>query len=547
MKMISALRASLGYFRGRKLRLAVYSLLNLMELAVSIVVTYAFSRITELLGNVSAEKMIRFACLLAAVYGITLLLSALQFHLREHLEKDVRVETKQMLLDKIVSVHPSRLRSADSAKMTEILYSDVNNVTALVFSLIGFLTTVAYILLSGIVLFPIRPIIAGGLTLFLIFWSVFVAKFSQKLRALHVRLRRENDAHFKLVRDLLKNARFIYSADASEFHAARYHTSIEKVKRMTIQADVRSWALGLGNTALQNIWVVLFLIWGSTQLASGSLTVSAAVFFLLYSQRYSQSILSVLGSYAGLQQTVVSVERVVSLAEHLSTPNDDEQGSKPLSQVTQLEFRDLYYAYPGSDVETIRGLSQSLGPGLSLLIGKNGIGKSTLLNLVSGSLFPSSGAVLLNGVPVQEYQSDSLRNGISYLTQDSLLFDMSIRDNLLSFSAGDTVTEEAMRELCGQMGILDDILQLPEGFETQVSELRDFSVGQKKKLLLARTFLKPSVLVLLDEPLSGVDDASRGRIAAYIETLAQRKPVLVSTHNPGQFRGAHDTVLLCVG
>lgn len=544
MKVSKAVRDSLRFFRGRKGRLIAYAILNLIEIIVSIGVTYSFSTIAAQLGAVSAEQMTRSAGFLAIIYVVTLLLSFLQFHLREHLEKNVRVDTKRDLLEKIVSVHPSKLRTMDSAKMTEILYTDVNMVTALIFALIGFLTTVAYILLSGFVLFYIDPIVAGGLTLFLVFWSIFVAKYSEMLRKLYLRVRSANDVHFKMVRDVLKNARYIYASDASAFHARRYHRSIEEVKRMTIQADVRSWALELSNTALQYAWIVFFLIWGGGQLAAGKMSVTAAVFFLLYSQRYSQSILSVLGSYAGLQQTVVAIDRVVSLSESLSSPSEHEGSLAFPERVEHLELRELCYSYPGADCETVTGLNRTLGTGLVLLVGKNGSGKSTLLNLISGTLFPTAGAVLLNGRPVQDYTGDSLHRAISYLSQDSLLFDMSIRENLLSFTGADRVSEEELREICRLVGVLDDILQLPEGFDTTVSELRDFSVGQKKKLLLARTFLKPSALVLLDEPLSGVDAASQVLIAAHIGRLAEQKPVIVSTHNPGQFTCTHDTVLL---
>lgn len=547
MKVYNAFRASMVFFQGRKKHLLLFALLNLAEIVISVAVTYSFSSIASLLGSVSFQEMLRVAGLLAGAYAATLLLSIGQFFLREHLEKDVRVSTKRMLLEKLLSGHPSRLRGADSAKLTEILYTDVHSVTSMVFSLIGFLTTVTYILLSGFVLFYIHPIVAGGLTLFLVVWAIYVARYSERLHALHTTLREENDIHFKLVRDILKNARYIYSSDASEFHASRYHRSIERVKGLTIRADTKSWALNLFNTALQYAWIIFFLGWGSLQLASGHISVSAAVFFLLYSQRYSQSILSILGSYAQLQQTVVSIERVTKLTKRLDKIEPWERGTILLSAVTELELRELCFRYPGADSDAISGLSRTLGLELVLLVGKNGSGKTTLLNLISGNLIPSSGAVLLNGLPVQEYRSDGLRRAVSFFSQDSLLFDMSVRDNLLSFSAADSVSEEDMRKLCGQMGILEDILQLPEGFDTQVSELRDFSLGQKKKLLLARTFLKPSALVLLDEPLSGLDAASRDRIAEYIEKLALRKPIIVSTHNPELFRGAHDTVLFCVG
>ena len=214
------------------------------------------------------------------------------------------------------------------------------------------------------------------------------------------------------------------------------------------------------------------------------------------------------------------------------------------SALQTVELKALSYSYPDSDKEIIHSFSRTLHSGLVLLVGKNGSGKTTLLNLISGHLIPCSGDILLDGRSIREYSGDSLRKNTAYLTQNSLLFDMSIRDNLLSFSTAGQITEERMKEICSLVGILDDILLLPNGFDTMVSELRGFSVGQQKKLLLARTFLMPSAIVLLDEPLSGVDAASQKLIASYIEELAKEKPVFVSTHKPEQFEGQHDTMAL---
>lgn len=172
---------------------------------------------------------------------------------------------------------------------------------------------------------------------------------------------------------------------------------------------------------------------------------------------------------------------------------------------------------------------------LSSIIGKNGSGKTTLLNILAALNITSKGNIYFNDISINDIAYESMQESITYYTQDDILFDQSIKDNILSFKNGNEVSSEALQDICMRLGILDDIFNLDDGFDTLLSEYKTLSLGQKKKLLFARAFLKPSQVLLLDEPLSGLDKLSQGIVLNMIEELKGKKTIIIATHRPELF------------
>lgn len=544
MNVITAIRNCLAHYRAKRKILLLYTLIMLLNMAASVYAVYLFSQIISIIGSGPVGQIVPLAWRLSVVYGSTLLCSSVQFHIRERTEQNVKAEIKAGLLQKALSSHPSALQGMETSRMTEILYSDTGTVSALVFFTIGLTSAVLELIVAAVIIFSIQPAIAGLLAVLLSLCAVFTAKYSKMLRKLYVRKRFESDVHFKLSRDIVKSAGNIIVSDASDFHFQRYSRNLEQLKQLTVHSDIKAWILKLCNTLFEYAWVFFVLLWGIGQILSGTLEMTYLVFFLLYSRKFCQGLLGLLNDYASIQESVISVNRVFDLEHRLSGSGNTVSGTPFPETVESLSLQDVSFSYPEGDKNIIRNFSGTFRPGLALVLGKNGSGKSTLLSLMSGVLFPTSGTVQYNGLPLTSFAPEQLFGSVAYLMQDAPLFDMSIRDNLLSFRKQSEIPEEELRQACSAVGILEDILALPDQFGTRISELRGFSTGQKKKILLARTFLQPSRIVFLDEPLAGIDDASKEKIVSCIERIAERKIVVVSTHMPELFPRSCETVLL---
>lgn len=174
---------------------------------------------------------------------------------------------------------------------------------------------------------------------------------------------------------------------------------------------------------------------------------------------------------------------------------------------------------------------------VTALVGPAGAGKTTLAHLLCGYLMPSSGSVLLDGRPLEEFQREALRQQIGFVFQETALFDDSIADNLRL--GAPHATEEEMRAATLRSGASEFIDALPQGYETPLGRSGSkLSVGQKQRLSIARALIRPASVLILDEPSSALDPETERNLARTIEEVGREKLVVVIAHRLSTIRNA---------
>lgn len=398
------------------------------------------------------------------------------------------------------------------------------------------------ICITGVILFLNNLWLAVFLTIAYFSAALWAYQHSKILKSLNVKLRNETDIHFKLTRDILKGIKWICISNSGIFHYKRYAENLEYVKRQTINRDEKAWKLSYVSTIMGYGWNIIFLGYSIWQLGLNKLILTKFMLFLSYSRIYTSGIANLFERYSGLQPIRVSVERVFQLVDKYENQEKEERKTVFPEKLEEIEFVDLTFCYGENTI--IANLSKKVENKIVLITGKNGQGKSTLLNLMAGMLIPVKGDIFYNGISVCDIAVESMYCSLSYAFQDEMVFDMSIKDNILCFAGYETVTEESLLEVCKDVGILEDILSLEKQFDTQINEIRDFSFGQKKKILLARACLRPSQILLLDEPLEGLDKQSQELFIELLLRLANKKYIFISTHNPARFKCEKDIISL---
>lgn len=251
-----------------------------------------------------------------------------------------------------------------------------------------------------------------------------------------------------------------------------------------------------------------------------------------------------LNQFAQIQQVLVAVERVLEII-CFDSPADRVVSRHELpTSITSISFKNIEYTYSGTNQPAIRALNKDVVTNFLMVVGANGCGKTTLLNLLTGNLNLQKGDILFNNVSISSISSYVMHQEIAYSMQDEPLFDMTIRENILASMADQPVTIEEIYSVCKKIGLYEDIIALPDGLDTKISEMRLFSAGQKRKIQLVRTFLRPSKVIVLDEPLMGLDSFSRELVAKYLAELSQEKFVIVATHRPEYFCMCTDIIEL---
>ena len=170
------------------------------------------------------------------------------------------------------------------------------------------------------------------------------------------------------------------------------------------------------------------------------------------------------------------------------------------------------------------------------IVGESGSGKSTLIDIVMGFHEPRSGRVLCDGLPLSSFNLDSYRRRLGYVPQETVLFNMSIRDNLRW--AREEATDEEIRRACEQAHADEFIQRLPDGYDTIVGDRgARLSGGQAQRVALARAILRQPDLLVLDEATSSLDSASERLIQNAIETLARNTTVIIVSHRLSMITG----------
>src|SRR5215208_6379018 len=232
-----------------------------------------------------------------------------------------------------------------------------------------------------------------------------------------------------------------------------------------------------------------------------------------------------------LQEAQISVERLAqTLAEEPESPHEEELPEVEVSEGL-VSVEGVSFSYPDGTL-ALEDVSLTARRGeLVALVGPNGAGKSTLLELLPRFRQPTNGRIVIDGQDIADVSLESLRSKIGFVTQDSLLIDGTITENVTYGVRGDA-SEEQIQQAARLAGVDELVASLPEGCETKVSEgRRMLSRGQRQRVVLARALAADPSIILLDEVGSGLDIETQQTLSEELRVLAQHKTVIVATHS----------------
>ena len=230
---------------------------------------------------------------------------------------------------------------------------------------------------------------------------------------------------------------------------------------------------------------------------------------------------------SNLLQTLASGERVLNLLAEQPALKDVENAVN-LTDVYDIAVENLNFAY--GEEQILSGINLQLTKGQILGIhGRSGSGKSTLLKLLMRFYDPQQGQIRINGEPLANINTASLRDNMAYITQQTYIFNDTIEENIRL--AHRSATQEQIIEAAKQASIHDFIMSLPEGYQTKMTELGgNLSDGEKQRIGIARAFLHNAPIILLDEPTSNLDSLNEAIILQSLRNVKADKLIVLVSH-----------------
>lgn len=288
-------------------------------------------------------------------------------------------------------------------------------------------------------------------------------------------------------------------------------------------------------TIAKGVAVAVVIGGGALLVLRGSLTVGVLTVFASYISNLLKPVEKINDLASAVSKGLAAGERLLALLEHAPEVRDVPAAVHIGRARGALELEDVHFAYPdsgGRGAAVLRGATLRLEPGsFTVLLGKSGAGKSTIVSLLLRLFDPSAGTVRLDGRPITGISLRSLRAQFAVMIQDTHLFAGTVREALTP--PGAEMADERLWEALGRVGLDGFFRGLTAGLDTPLGEDGvDLSGGQRRRVALARAFLLDRPILVLDEPLEGVDTANEALIVEALKRIRDRRTCLVITHRP---------------
>ncbi len=289
-------------------------------------------------------------------------------------------------------------------------------------------------------------------------------------------------------------------------------------------------ALSVGTMAVTGLGTALVLYVAANRVVSGAVTVGALWIFINYMQRIYDVLQQNMNLFGLLQDSLVGVGRAFQILDTEPSITDAPDAVAVEGVDRGIRFDQVSLTYEAESPQVLDSVSIEVGRGEKIaLVGPTGSGKTSILNLIPRLYEASAGTVAIDDLDVRKIGLASLREQISLVPQEPLLFSTSVRENILYGRR--TASEEEVEAAARSARAHDFISRLPEGYETEIGDRgAKLSIGQQQRLAIARAFLKDAPVLLLDEPTSALDLQTEAEFLEELEVLMEGRTVIMVAH-----------------
>jgi ATP-binding cassette subfamily B protein len=485
-------------------------------------------------GVLSEDWWIGFPLMLLVAYGAVRFMTVLAGELRDLLFGRVTERVmRRMSLTLFRHLHSLSL-SFHLDRQTGALQRDIERGTSGIsflmrFMIFNILPTLLELLLVIVLLFANYPPIFALITLVAVVLYIGYSVQITEWRTRYVREANKMDSttHARAL-DSLLNYETVKYFTAEERESAVYDESLGRWEEARRMNRLSLFTLNSGQALIISVAMAAMLMSSAHYVLTGEMTlgdftlVNAFMFQLFLPLNFLGFI------YREIKASVANIERMFELLDVESQVPDNGKAALSVSQ-GRVEFRDIQFGY-NEDRQILKGLNLALEPGRSLaLVGGSGAGKSTITRLLFRFYDPQSGQVLIDGQDTVSVTQQSLRHTLGIVPQDTVLFNDTLRNNLLY--AKPDASEEDLIEVIRMASLTTLVNDSPDGLNTLVGERGlKLSGGEKQRIAIARMLLKEPAIMVFDEATSSLDSETERTIMAEIRKVAEGHTALIIAH-----------------
>lgn len=484
-----------------------------------------------------ADLLFQYTLLACLAYFGRDLLNSLRIMLNNTFEQKVIYDIRSDLYEKLQRLP---LKWFDNRPTGDIMTRVAEDVTSMERVLIDGieqgLVAMLQIVAVSLVMFWINPTLAAWAVVpvpFLFVGAMIYTSTRDRYRA----VRKATSEMNALLHDNIAGIRQIKAYTMEKRELKRFNAASDKVRKATLRT-MFAWAIyNPSMSFIGGIGFILVIGFGGNLALQGQMSPGEITAFLLYLTLFYEPVSRLHQLNQMLQSGRAAAERVFEILDSEDEPGlaEGEKLKTPIKG--KVEYINVKFNY-GEGNETISDVNLNAAPGQTIaLVGPTGAGKTTLINLLTRFYEYDLGEILIDNVNIKTVSKESLRSSIGYVTQESFLFNGTVRDNLLI--ANREASEDQIWDALKIANAYDFVKKLHKGLDTEVGERGvKLSVGEKQRVSIARALLRNPPILLLDEATASVDTETERLIQQALERLMENRTSFVIAHRLSTVRGA---------
>ena len=463
------------------------------------------------LGPISPIEL-GFGLLILASFTMLAIFQGLSEYLWQSTAYKVQHDIRMDATNSLMSMEASYFETRQTGNLMAVLSADVALLEDIVSDASTSIIRIAITFTTAFgIMFWMSSTLALILFIPLTLIIPMVVWFSTRVQRRYRKQRESTGGIVAILENVLSGITVVQAYNATRFEGSRINRESENYRDQAIHAA------NLRNRFIPGIYVVagisfaLLVSAGGWLMSKDEITVGQFVTFLLVSTRMTMPMF-ILGMLLNqLQRGEAASKRVFALID-LEPSIFDREDSKPIDgPITSISFENVSFSYPSSDVNVLTNISFSGSSGQFIgVMGHTGAGKSTILKLIERFYEPQNGRVLINGQNINEFQIESIRERVGFVSQDPFLFFGTVRENV---AYARNATELEIRNALEAAGAWEFVSEMSNGIDTKVGDRGVMlSGGQRARISLARALLNDPDLLILDEASAALDAETEKRI-----------------------------------
>lgn len=466
-----------------------------------------------------------------AIIGLALVRGLAQYasgYLLQYVSNRILLELRLKMFERMIHASVGFFQRETASTVINAIVFEVNQILSV---LMGVLVTSVRDSLTVFFLLGYLFILNWRLTLIV---AVLLPAIGWLVSKINRRLRRLNREHQLLTNELsyiveetVGGYKVVKVHNGEQYEMSRFGEMSRRLRGYQMRMTVSGGLAQPLTQFLASIALAVVVTIAVVQASHDQTTVGGFVAFVTSMLLVISPLKHLIDVNQPLQRGMTAAELIFGLIDE---PAEPEGGGKPLERARgEIEFRDVSFAYGPEGRPILESVHFSAAPGeMIALAGPSGSGKTTLVNLLPRFFDPSGGQILVDGVPLPEYDIHALRSQIAMVSQDVTLFNDTVANNV---AYGQTADPERVEHALRAANLWDTIAALPEGAATLVGDNgMKLSGGQRQRLAIARAIYKDAPILILDEATSALDSESERHVQAALETLMKGRTTLVIAH-----------------